>query len=142
MSKINVLVVRYFLLMLLLLLITGISMLLLHTSFTLEGFTNYYVQKSVYGLLEVVTPHLFAMGTVIFILTHFLALKNKNSVLESKLTLLLFTVMLVSNLSVFFISETMPWLVSVKLISTSLFLLLSLVIMWRVFFRKYWFKIT
>ncbi len=137
MNKLNVLVIQYFLLMLLLLLITGTWMLLLHTSLSLENFTNYYVQKSVYGLLEVVTPHLFAMGTVVFILTHFLALKNKNSALESKLTLSLFTVMLVSNLSVFFISETMPWLVWVKLVATSLFLVLSLVIIWRVFFRKY-----
>ncbi|CAA6798718.1 MAG: Unknown protein [uncultured Sulfurovum sp.] len=123
--------------MLLMLLITGVWMLLLHTSLSIESFTDYYVQKSIFGLLEVVTPHLFAMGTVIFILTHFLSLKNKNSSFESKTTLILFSLMLISNLSMFFISETMAWLVWIKIISTFLFLIFSLFIMWRVVNRQY-----
>jgi len=127
--------IRYFLLMSLMLLLTGIWMLLLHTSLSVDGFSNYYVQKSVFGLLEVATPHLFAMGTVIFILTHFLSLNRRNSSFESKLTLALFTVMIVSNLSGFIITEQTTYLVWVKIISTVLFLVFSLLSMWRVFLR-------
>ena len=136
-NKLYKIVIHYFLLMLLMLLITGVWMLLLHTSLNIESFTDYYVKKSIFGLLEVVTPHLFAMGTVIFILTHFLSLKNKNSSFESKITLILFSLMLLSNLSMFFISETMAWLVWIKLLSTVLFLIFSLFIMWRVLNRQY-----
>lgn len=127
--------IRYFLLMSLMLLLTGIWMLLLHTSLSVDGFSNYYVQKSVFGLLEVATPHLFAMGTVIFILTHFLSLNRRNSSFESKLTIALFTVMIVSNLSGFIITEQTTYLVWVKIISTVLFLVFSLLSMWRVFLR-------
>lgn len=129
--------VYYFLLMLLMLLITGIWMLLLHTSLDLTAFTQYYVEKSFYGLLETVTPHLFAMGTIVFILTHFLALKNKNTSLESTLSNLLFISMISSNLSVFFITEVTSWLIWLKIISTILFLLLSFFLIWFVFKRKY-----
>jgi len=127
--------IRYFLLMTLMLLLTGIWMLLLHTSLSVDDFSNYYVQKSVFGILEVSTPHLFAMGTVIFILTHFLSLNKRNSSFESKLTLALFTVMIISNLSGFIISEQTTYLVWVKIISTVLFLVFSLLSLWRVFYR-------
>ena len=127
--------IRYFLLMLFMLLITGVWMLLLHTSLSLEGFSNYYAEKSSFGLLEVVTPHLFAMGIVIFVLTHFLSLKNKNSSLESKVTLLLFAMMILSNISVFFITETTKWISVIKFSSTLAFLLLCMFVMFRVFKR-------
>jgi len=127
--------IRYFLLMSLMLLLTGIWMLLLHTSLSVDGFSDYYVQKSVFGLLEVATPHLFAMGTVIFILTHFLSLNRRNSSFESKLTIALFTVMIVSNLSGFIITEQTTYLVWVKIISTVLFLVFSFLGIWRVFLR-------
>ena len=135
MNTLYAIVIRYFLVMLLLLLITGVWMLLLHTSFSLESITNYYVKKSLLGNLEVITPHLFAMGTVVFTLTHFLALKCLNSSFESKVSLALFGVMLLSNLTPLGINETMAWLVWVKIGSTLLFLVLSLVIMVQVFFR-------
>lgn len=127
--------IRYFLLMSLMLLLTGIWMLLLHTSLSIDGFTNYYVQKSVFGLLEVATPHLFAMGTVIFILTHFLSLNRRNSSFESKLTLSLFTFMLISNLSGFVVTEQTTYLVWIKIVSTLLFFVFSFLTMWRVFYR-------
>lgn len=137
MKDIYAVVIRYFLLMFLMLLITGVWLLLLHSSLTLESFTNYYVQKTIFGLLEVVTPHLFAIGTTVFILTHFLSLNKKNSSYENKLTLTLFSSMLLSNLSVFFISEQSTWIIWIKLISTLLFLILSLLTIYKVFFRTY-----
>jgi len=129
--------INYFLIMLLLMLVTGVWMVLLQTSLNLENITEYYVNKSLLSILEVLTPHLFAMGTVVFILTHFLSLKNKNTALETKLSSLLFIVMLLSNLSLFFITETTPWMVWIKLISLTLLLLFSLFLMWRVFWRSY-----
>lgn len=125
--------INYFLIILLLMLVTGVWMVLLQTSLNLDNITDYYVNKSLLSILEVLTPHLFAMGTVVFILTHFLSLKNKNTALETQLSSLLFILMLLSNLSLFFITETTPWMVWVKLIS----LLFSLFLMWCVFWRSY-----
>lgn len=142
MKDIYAVVIRYFLVMFLMLLVTGIWLLLLHTSLTVESFTEYYVKKSLFGLLEVVTPHLFAMGTTLFIVTHFLALNKKNTPYEDKLTLTLFTVMLVSNLSVFFITEQTTWIVWIKSLSTLLFLIFSLLTIYRVFLRTYKLKLN
>lgn len=127
--------IRYFLLMSLMLLVTGLWMLLLHTSLSVESVTDYYVQKSVFGLLEVATPHLFSMGTIVFIVTHFLALNRRNSSFENKLTLTLFFIMLISNFSGFVITEHTTYLVWVKIISTILFFVFMFMSMWRVFLR-------
>jgi hypothetical protein len=129
--------INYFLIMLFLMMITGIWMVLLQTSFNLENITNYYIDKSLLGVLEVLTPHLFAMGTVVFILTHFLSLKNKNTVLETRVSSLLFLVMLLSNLSLLFITEATPWMIWLKIVSVLFLLLFSLFLMWRVFWREY-----
>lgn len=129
--------INYFLIMVLLMMITGIWMVLLQTSLDLENITNYYVNKSLLSILEVLTPHLLAMGTVVFILTHFLSLKNKNTVLETRVSSLLFLVMLLSNLSLLFITEATPWMIWLKIVSVLLLLLFSLFLMWRVFWREY-----
>ncbi|MCH9814735.1 MAG: hypothetical protein K0U47_12425 [Epsilonproteobacteria bacterium] len=65
-------VIRYFLLLTVLLLITGAWMFTLHTHWSVDGTTAYYTQKSFFGLLETVSPHLFGMSIIFFILTHFL----------------------------------------------------------------------
>ena len=134
-SKVNNLysiIIRYFLLMFLMLLITGIWLLLLHTTFNFTDFTNYYVEKSLFGALEIVVPHLFAMGMVIFILTHFLSLRKKNTYLESHLSSLLFLATILLNVSLFFITANTTLIAGVKLFSTLAFLLLSLFISWKV----------
>ncbi|CAA6808273.1 MAG: Unknown protein [uncultured Sulfurovum sp.] len=130
-------VIRYFLLMFLMLLITGIWLLLSHTSLSVESFTNYYVEKSFFGLLEIITPHLFAMGTTVFILTHLLSLNKKNTPYENKLSLVLFTLMLLSNFSLFFITEESTWMVWIKLISTILFFIFSLLSIYQVLLRTH-----
>lgn len=137
MNKHYSLTIRYFIIMLLLLFITGIWMLFLHTPLNVEAFTNYYINKSIFGLLEIITPHLFAMGTTIFILSHFLALKNKNSLFESKIAIMLFTTMLISNFAPLIITTTATWIIWLKIISTLLFILLSLLISWKIFFKNY-----
>ena len=129
--------IRYFLIMLLMLFITGVWLLLLNSSLNIESFSNYYVQKSIFGLLEVVTPHLFAMGTVIFILTHFLSLNKKNTFFDNKLSLSLFSLMLISNLSTFLITEHTSWIIWIKLLSTALFLIFAILTMYQVLDRTY-----
>ena len=127
--------IRYFLIMFSMLLFTGMWMFIEHTSLNIQELQNYYTPKSFFGLLETVSPHLFAMGMVTFILTHFLALKKRNSFIESKLTLILFLLMLSSNLSGFFINEDSFLLLWVKLFSTLLFFILSLSLIIKVYFR-------
>ena len=117
--------------------ITGVWLLLLNSSLNIESFSNYYVQKSIFGLLEVVTPHLFAMGTVIFILTHFLSLNKKNTFFDNKLSLSLFSLMLISNLSTFLITEHTSWIIWIKLLSTALFLIFAILTMYQVLDRTY-----
>lgn len=135
MNHLYAIVIRYFLLMFLMLLITGTWLLLLHTTFSFESFTHYYVQKSLFGALEIVTPHLFAMGMVVFILTHFLSLKKKNTPLESKATSLLFTVTILLNVSMFCITTNSTWVAGLKLLATLAFLVLSVFVGWRVLKR-------
>ena len=65
---------KYFFVMTFLLLATGVWMFVLHTSLSIEGVLDYYAPKTFFGLLETVSPHLFAMGLLIFVLTHFLPL--------------------------------------------------------------------
>jgi uncharacterized membrane protein len=117
------------------LLLSGFWMFIEHTSLNIQELQNYYSQKSFFGLLETVSPHLFGMGVVIFTLTHFLALKNKNSSIESKLSIILFILMITSNLSGFFISDTSMIMDWIKLFSTLSFLILSILIMIKVYHR-------
>ena len=137
MKEIHAISIRYFLVMTFMLLATGVWLLLLHTSFSLESFTDYYVQKSLFGLLEILTPHLFAMGTVIFVLTHFLSLHKQNTISENRLTLTLFLFMLLSNFSGFLIMESSSWMIWFKLLTTTLFVILSLLTIYRVFSRTH-----
>ena len=97
--------------------------------------SHYYAQKTLFGLLETLTPHLFGMGTVVFILSHFLALQNKNSKIEAQLSLGLFILMILSNFTVFFIEETSFAIALIKLISTFLLLLTFFIIIIKVYFR-------
>lgn len=135
MTNIYASTIRYFLIMLLMLLFSGFWMFIEHTSLNIQELTQYYAQKSLFGLLETVNPHLFGMGVVIFTLTHFLALKNKNTPLESKLSIGLFTVMIFSNLSGFFIEESTILIAWIKLGATLLLMILSSILIVKVYFR-------
>jgi len=128
---------RYFLVMTLLLLITGMWMFVLNTSLSVEGTTAYYAPKSFHGLLDTASPHLFGMGLIIFILTHFFAILKGVKQENFKMFSLLFVlVMLVENLSGFLITEEGLILSVVKLLSTLLFVVYTCVAMWKLFFLK------
>ena len=118
---------RYFFLMSILLIVTGIWMFALHTSFSIDETIKYYEPKTFFGLLETVSPHLFGMGLLVFIYTHFFAIiKEKKTLVYTKFVLVLFLMVLVSNISGFFISEDGYVLAFIKLSSTVFFVIYSL----------------
>lgn len=125
-------VLKYFFLMTLLLLFTGVWMFVLNTSLSIEGIAAYYAPKSFYGLLETVNPHLFGMGLIIFILTHFFSiLKGVKQESFKTFSALFVLVMLVENVSGFFISEESLIFAVVKLLSILLFVVYTCIAMWK-----------
>ena len=126
------LALRYFFIMTFLLLLSGLWMFILNTSLSIEGTAAYYAPKSFHGLLDTVSPHLFGMGLIIFILTHFFAiLKGIKQEDFKTFSLLFILVMLLENLSGFFITEDGLILSAVKLVSTLLFVVYTCVAMWK-----------
>lgn len=103
-----------------------------HTSLSVEGVFKYYEPKSFFGLLETVSPHLFGMSLVIFILTHFyVVIEGINQ--KRDWIFGLFGLMLIANLSGFFIGG---WFFSlIKLVSTILMVCVSVYLMIKI--RKF-----
>lgn len=63
--------IGYFILFLMALLLTGLTMSYLKTGLDVEGIRLYYADKSVDGLLELSHPHLGGMGLSVMVLGHF-----------------------------------------------------------------------
>ncbi len=121
-------VIRYFLVLLSMLLLSGLWMFVQYIS--VDGVSTYYAKKSFFGLLETVSPHLFGMGVVFFILTHFFAVVKGISK-PSRLITVLFIMMVVSNLSGFFIYHDSVLLALVKVLSTLIMIGVSFVMIWK-----------
>ena len=106
-------------------------MFILHTSLSIDGVITHYEKKSFLGLLETVNPHIFGMGIIFFILTHFLAVikgvKNKYSFV---LFVTLFSMVILSNVSGFFISYGEGFSM-LKLLSTLLLIIISFILIVR-----------
>jgi len=125
---------RYFLIMAIMLLFTGIWIFMLHTSLSIDGTRDYYALKSFFGLLETVSPHLFGMSLLIFILTHFFAIiKDAKKKKDHTLFTLFFIVMLLANISGFFIEESDIFYTKIKLTSTLVFVAYSFFIIYKLF---------
>jgi len=125
---------RYFLVMTLLLLATGVWMFVLHTSLSIEGTVTYYAPKTFFGLLETVSPHLFGMGILAFVLMHFFGIVQGVKQEEYRgLTLWLFLFMVLTNVSGFFIGEEGSVFALVKLLSTVLFVIYSVWAMFKLY---------
>jgi len=125
---------RYFLIMTLLLLATGVWMFVLHTSLSVEGTVAYYAPKTFFGLLETVSPHLFGMGILVFVLMHFFGIvQGVKQEGYRGLTLWLFLFMVLTNVSGFFIGEEGSVFALVKLLSTVLFVLYSVWAMFKLY---------
>lgn len=124
--------IKYLLVMSTMLIGSGMWMFILHTGVSVEGTAAYYAPKSLFGMLETVTPHLFGMGTLVFILTHFFAVvKGIDQKRFTFFSVSFFVVMLLANLSGFLITEESLWFALLKLVTTILFLGFSLVGIWR-----------
>lgn len=108
-------------------------MFILHTSLSIDGTLAYYAPKTFYGLLETVSPHLFGMGILVFVLTHFFAIFLYVKQEKYKyFSMFLFALMLLANVSGFFISEHSTFFALLKLISTVLFIVYTLWAMFKV----------
>ena len=119
---------KYFFVMTVLLVFTGLWMSILHTSLSIEGTLVYYAPKSAFGLLETVSPHIFGMVLLVFIMTHFFAIaKELKQEKYYRVSILFYFILLFTNLSGFFISETGYLFAVVKLFSTLLFVLFILI---------------
>ena len=91
--------------------------------------------KSLHNFIEVATPHLFAMGTLIFVVAHFMLFSTKVSQSFSlRVSVLLFGVALL-NIATYLLIIT-GFVVSgwIKLLSMGLFILLFLLLLGIVVF--------
>jgi len=125
--------IKYMLLYVVLILVSGVWLFLLsqglHSSesvmHTLKNIISAPEVKSIQGLVEVLTPHLFAMATLIFVAAHFMLFSTKVSQRVSLIVaMLLFVFALFDIFSYFFI--TFGWFVSgwIKILSMLVFVLL------------------
>lgn len=126
------LAIKYFLIMNILLIISGLILFFSHTNFSLTGISNYYSPKSIYGYLEIFTPHIFAMSLVIFILTHFIAIVKSIEInYDRYFIILIFVIILITNISPFFIGEENTWFTLIKLLSLIVFILIYIYYIYR-----------
>lgn len=122
--------IKYLLMMTFMLLGSGLWSFALHTSMSIEGIADYYAPKSAFGMLETVTPHLFGMGTLVFILTHFFAIvKGLDQKRYRSFSVMFFVAMLLTNFSGFFITAESIWFAWIKLITTLLFCIYTIIAM-------------
>lgn len=134
--------IAYMLLYVVAILISGLWLFLLSQGLasadilqTLTNIVNTPEPKSLHNFIEVATPHLFAMGTLIFVVAHFMLFSTKISQKVSLIVaMLLFAFALFDIFSYFAI--TFGLLVSgwVKLLSMLVFVLLFLVMLGMVGF--------
>jgi len=132
----------YMILYVVALLVTGIWLFLLSQGLdssqllaTLSKIVESPAPKSIHNFIEVATPHMFAIGTLIFVVAHFMLFSTKVSHKFSlRLSLTLFIVALlniVAYLPIIFGLVVSGW---VKLLALGLFVLLFLVLLGMVAF--------
>lgn len=107
-------------------LISGVWLFLLSQGVGDLGITDTIIRliddpahKSLYGLLEVTTPHLVSMGILIFLVTHFLLFSTKVSKRFSKKVSVILYVMAFVNIGAYY-------LISLGLLKSALIKLLTL----------------
>lgn len=114
-------------------LMSGLWLFLLSQGFdTGEGLTSTLkniiitpANKSIEGLIEVITPHLFAIGTLIFVAAHFMLFSTKvPQNISLKITILLFVFALFDLFSYFAIIFGLVVSGWIKLVALSVFVLL------------------
>ena len=134
--------IAYMLVYILAILTTGMWLFLLSQGLgssdilqTLRQIATVLEPKSLHNFIEVATPHLFAIGTLIFVVAHFMLFSTKISQKFSlRVSVLLFIVALlniVAYLLIIFGVVISGW---IKLLSLGLFILLFLLLLGMVAF--------
>lgn len=130
--------IRYMLIYVVLILVSGLWLFLLSQGLdssegvmhTLKNVISTPEIKSMQGLIEVVTPHLFAMAALIFVAAHFMLFSTKVSQKVSLIVaMLLFAFALFDIFSYFAITFGLFVSGWIKLLSLSLFVLLFLLML-------------
>lgn len=130
--------IKYMILFSLAILFSGLWLFLLSQGFTnLDSFiktVKYIIQtprdKSIHNLIEIASPHIFAMGILIFIVAHFLLFSHKIKIRYAiVISRLLYYFMFLNIFSYFFITlgwVTLGW---IKIVTLSGFLLVFLILL-------------
>jgi len=135
--------IAYLLLYTVVILATGIWLFLLSQGLngsegivaTLKHIITSPEAKSLQNLVEVATPHMFAMGTLIFVVAHFMLFSTKiDQKISLVVALVLFTLALLNILSYGAISFGLMVSGWVKLVSMFLFVGVFLVLLFMVAF--------
>ena len=105
---------------------------------TLYTIINVPVSKSIYGLMEVATPHLMSIGMLIFLVAHFLLFSTKVSkAFSKKVSILLFIIAFANVFSYFLISFgllTSGWVKLLLMVSfVSLFIFVLILVAFSLF---------
>lgn len=102
---------------------------------TLTNIVNAPDPKSLHNFIEVSTPHMFAMGTLIFVVAHFMLFStNVSQKFSLTVSLLLFTVALFNISAYLLISFGLVVSGWIKLFSMALFVLVFVVMLGLVAF--------
>ena len=102
---------------------------------TLTQISMFPKTKSLHNFIEVATPHMFAMGTLIFVVAHFMLFSTKISQRFSlRISVLLFIVALLNIAAYLLIITGVVVSGWVKLLSLGLFVLLFLMLLAMVAF--------
>ncbi len=127
--------IRYMLIYIILILMSGVWLFLLSQGLecsesiiaTLKNVIIAPADKSIEGLIEVVTPHLFAIGTLIFVVAHFMLFSTKVSQKVSLMVAMVLFVFALFDIFAYF-AITFGLVVSgwIKLVAMSVFVLLFL----------------
>lgn len=133
--------IAYMLVYVVLILFTGLWLFLLSQGLnssdgmidTLIGIVFTPEPKSLHHFIEVAAPHMFAMGAMVFVLSHFMLFSSKisqSTTLIVAMLLFVFTILNIFSYSVI----SLGLLVSgwIKLLSMSIFVLLSLLMLFMV----------
>jgi hypothetical protein len=134
--------IAYMLVYVVAILATGVWLFLLSQGLDSSDITHTLTQiatlaepKSLHNFIEVATPHIFAMGTLIFVIAHFMLFSTKISQRFSlRISRLLFIVALLNisaYLLIIFGVVVSGW---IKLLSLALFVLLFLLLLGMVAF--------
>lgn len=129
--------IAYMLLYVLAILLSGVWLFLLSQGLAsadiLQTFThivNTPEPKSLHNFIEVATPHMFAMGTLIFVVAHFMLFSTKVSKkLSLVVSLVLFVVALFNISAYLFISFGLVVSGWIKLLSLALFVFVFLLML-------------